>query len=359
MEKNKNLNLIILISVILILFSVSSIASATTEKCTPSTAQYAYVTNTGDDINNPGNTVSVINMATNKVTATIKVGTTPIGIAVTPDGKKVFTANGDNSISIIDATKNKVIKTISLDGYDGVPYDGAVSPDGKRVYFLDGDQSGKKVLGIDTTKNKLIDNFYVGATEAGDIAISPDGSKLYVSVINLDYVNVLDLATKNVTASIKVGYQPDGIAISPDGKKAYVANNVDNTVSIINTAKNTVIKTVKVGQTPTEVAISPNGKQVYVTNSGNYLNPNNTVSVIDTATYKVKTIKVGKYPNGIIVSPDGKKVYVVNTGSNNVSIIGTATNKVIGNIKVGYMPTYIGMAMKSKIPAAKLCKSSC
>jgi YVTN family beta-propeller protein len=240
MEKNKNLYLITLISVILILFSVSSIASATTEKCTPSKAQYVYVTNMGD-INHPGGTVSVINTAINKVTATVKVGSSPNGIVVTPDGKKVFVANEDNTISIVDATKNKVIKTILLINSDGVPFSGAVSPDGKKVYFLDGDQSGKHVLVIDTTKNKLIESLYLPTNEAGEITISPDGKTLYATVINSEYVEVLDLTTCNVTATISVGSQPDGIIVSPDGKKAYVANSVDNTISVINTAKNTVI----------------------------------------------------------------------------------------------------------------------
>ena len=45
---------------------------------------YAYITNTGS------NTVSVIDIAINKVTSTVNVGDIPCGVAVTPDGKKVM-----------------------------------------------------------------------------------------------------------------------------------------------------------------------------------------------------------------------------------------------------------------------------
>ena len=38
-------------------------------------------------------TVSVIATATNTVIATIPVGVAPIGVAVTPDGSKVYVAN--------------------------------------------------------------------------------------------------------------------------------------------------------------------------------------------------------------------------------------------------------------------------
>jgi YVTN family beta-propeller protein len=48
--------------------------------------------------------VSVIATAANTVIATIPVGTAPTGVAVTPDGSKVYVANGDsNRVSVIDA----------------------------------------------------------------------------------------------------------------------------------------------------------------------------------------------------------------------------------------------------------------
>ena len=60
----------------------------------------------------PGS-VSVIDTATNTVIATIPVGLDPIGVAVTPDGSKVYVANaGSNTVSVIDTATNTVIATI-------------------------------------------------------------------------------------------------------------------------------------------------------------------------------------------------------------------------------------------------------
>ena len=57
----------------------------------------AYITNTG------GNSVSVINTATNTVTATIAVGSYPFGVAVSPDGTTAYTTHWDsNSVSVIN-----------------------------------------------------------------------------------------------------------------------------------------------------------------------------------------------------------------------------------------------------------------
>ena len=75
----------------------------------PSSAQNAYITNSGS------NTVSVIDTATNTVVSTIPVGTTPFGVAVTPDGSKVYIANAtSNTVSVIDTATNAVVSTIPV-----------------------------------------------------------------------------------------------------------------------------------------------------------------------------------------------------------------------------------------------------
>ena len=72
-------------------------------------AQNAYITNAYS------NTVSVIDTATNTVSATIPVGITPIGVAVKPDGSKVYVANlASNTVSVIDTAANAVGPAIAV-----------------------------------------------------------------------------------------------------------------------------------------------------------------------------------------------------------------------------------------------------
>ena len=57
------------------------------------------------------------------------------------------------------------------------------------------------------------------------------------------------------------------MAVTPDGSKVYVANRSDNTVSVIATATNTVIgPPITVGSVPFGVAVTPDGSKVYVAN---------------------------------------------------------------------------------------------
>ncbi len=80
-----------------------------------------------------GNTVWVIDTATNSVIDTVVVGAKPSALAVSPDGTRVYVANsgGDDTVSVIDTATDTVIATIPV---GSVPTGVAVSPDGSRVY---------------------------------------------------------------------------------------------------------------------------------------------------------------------------------------------------------------------------------
>ena len=78
--------------------------------CRPSPSfHFAYVTNYND------NTVSVIDTRTRKVKATIKTGSGPFEIAVTPDGKYAYVVNKrDNTAQVIKRKTNTIIRTIQV-----------------------------------------------------------------------------------------------------------------------------------------------------------------------------------------------------------------------------------------------------
>jgi YVTN family beta-propeller protein len=72
-------------------------------------AQNAYITNADSG------TVSVIDTATDTVSATIPVGLSPEAVAVKPDGSRVYVANvSSNTVSVIDRATNTVSATIGI-----------------------------------------------------------------------------------------------------------------------------------------------------------------------------------------------------------------------------------------------------
>ena len=92
---------------------------------------------------------------------------------------------------------------------------------------------------------------------------------------------------------------------------------------------------------PLGVAINPAGTRVYVANA-----LSNNLSVIDTSTNTVvgAPIAVGSTPYGVAFNPAGTRLYVTNLTSGTVSVIDTANDTVVGApIPVGFEP--IGVAV--------------
>ncbi|KQV21961.1 hypothetical protein ASC74_16280 [Pseudomonas sp. Root329] len=217
------------------------------------------------------------------------------------------------------------------------PYRIAVSPDGTRAYVSGHHTNTLSV--IDTATNQVLTTIPVGNTPIG-VAVSPDGSRTYVTNNANHTVSVIDTATNQVLTTIPVGNQPFGIAVSPDGTRAYICNLGSNTVSVIDTATDRVLTNIPVGNNPIGIVVSPDGTRAYVCNVTSH-----AISVIDTATNQVLThISVRSGPSWIAVSPDGTCAYVTNNASNTVSVIDTATNRALTTIPVGSYPHGIAVS---------------
>ena len=120
----------------------------------PAKAQpFAYITNAGDG------TVSVLDTLTNTVVDTVLVGNVPNGVAVHPDGSKVYVAhNFDNTVAVIDTSHNTVVDTVENLGQGMFGVD--VHPDGSTVYVA-ASQNDVVIL-IDTATNTVVDTVPVG-----------------------------------------------------------------------------------------------------------------------------------------------------------------------------------------------------
>ncbi|WP_103108862.1 YncE family protein [Brevibacillus reuszeri] len=315
----------------------------------------AYVTNSGT-LEALGNTVSVINTATDTVIATVTVGNAPIGAAITPNGRRVYVPNQfDGTVSVIDTATNTSIATIPV----GIrPLLVAITADGTRAYVTNAGTVGvldKSISVIDTTTNTVVATITegVGIFPFG-IAIgnTPAGPRAYVANTINGTVSIIDVNPASPTfntiiATITVGNGPIDVAITPDGTSVFVTNSGDGTVSTIDTATNTVI-TVTVGAGPAGVGIgnTPEGTRAYVLNS-----EDDSISVIDaspnspTFNTVIATITkgVGDSPSDAALTPDGRKVYVPNNLSNNVSVIDTATNTIITTVPVGNNPNLVAV----------------
>jgi len=144
-----------------------------------------------------------------------------------------------------------------------------------------------------------------------NLALSPDGKKLYVAGEASNSVIVVDALERKKIAEIPVGGQPNDVAFTPDGRTAYVTNRLDDTVSMIDVGTDTVVRTVPAGDDPHGVLTDPTGRYLYVLNTAA-----ESISVIDTSTFEVaKVLSASRNPWSLSLSPDGERIFV----SNNLS----------------------------------------
>ncbi len=157
----------------------------------PLSAIVVYVTNTSDG------TVTVIDTTTNQVVKTLTAtGGYPTALAASADGQRVYVAHtvlgpdyvAYNTVSVINTATNQVVKDVVIpDLCAGVCYgssagltDLAVSPDGSRVYVIQayGTDIGPwgSVAVIDTSDNSLIYNEF--SAYSTDLEFTPDGTQL-------------------------------------------------------------------------------------------------------------------------------------------------------------------------------------
>ncbi len=167
-----------------------------------------------------------------------------------------------------------------------------------------------------------------------NLAITRDGTRLYVACEASNSLMVVNPKTKHILKEIAINEQPHYVALSPDESEAYVTNRGSDNVSVIDTRTYQVLSTITVGDEPHEIAMNPEGTILYVTNAGSY-----DVSVVDlNAGKEIKRLAASRGTWGIDRSPDGTKLFVTNnlprygdfreTSHSEVTVIDTKTSTV-------------------------------
>ncbi|MGD0507002.1 MAG: beta-propeller fold lactonase family protein [Terriglobales bacterium] len=169
----------------------------------------------------------------------------------------------------------------------------------------------------------------------GELAISPDGRRLYVVCEKSDELRVVDTQTGKLVKRIAVGHVPRGLSLSADGKQIYVANSWTDTISVIDAAKLETIRTLATGFEPISVVSDRQGETLYVADR-----LSDAISVIDLRSGKeIKRLAAGRGASYLALSGDGTRVYCTHIypkigahrtpPESEITVIDTATRRVI------------------------------
>jgi YVTN family beta-propeller protein len=223
--------------------------------------------------------VNVVDTATSTIVERITVRGSPNKPVVSPDGTRVYlsVATGDerDGIIAIDTTTNQIVSTGAF-GRRTIPTGVAVHPDGRRLYVAT--YESPDLLVMDTADLTVVASVPLGKDTGLDVAIDPSGSLVYVARQYGGEVTVVDAASNTVVAQIPGLPAQGSLALHPDGTRLYVSQPGAGMVSVVDTTSRRVIARVD-GARPWGLAVHPDGSRLYVANAGN-----STISVFDTAT---------------------------------------------------------------------------
>ncbi len=251
----------------------------------------------------------------------------------------VVNAEG-NSLSVIDLATQQVKETISFGdasmAHSGMSMDNMImwphhiyrSPDGSKlgVGVPGMDLSGGHTGGMAGMKGRvLVVNAKTGVTATNtqtpvmnhNAVFSPDGSELWTSQMDMaGQVLVYDATTMALKKTIAVGMEPAEVTMAANGQYAFVANGMGNTVTAIKLTDKSVVKTIPVGADPVGAWPGSDGK-MYVDNE-----TGQSISVIDVATLAVtETVKLGFTPGYAAYNGVRNELWVSQAGAGNKVVI--------------------------------------
>src|ERR1700720_1993644 len=317
---------------------------------------FIYVTNSA------GDSIHVIDSASNKVVQEIKGIEAAHGIAPSPDGSRVYVSNeADSTLDVFDRQSGALLKKVPLSNH---PNNIAVTKNGDRI--LVGIARGPGAVDVIDAKTLTRTKSILVNGRLHNIYVTPDGKHLITGSIPGKLLTVIDLEREVPIWELPfdLGVRPMTIEAGPDGstKRIFVQLSDFNGFAVVDFAARTEVARVQLPAAKTEfetdgdratapshgIAVAPDGKSLWVTSI-----PNNAVyvySLADLALAGEVALPSLKLPghgsisavaNWVTFTPDSKTAYISNAGLRSVSAIDTKSMKLIAVVPVGEVPKRI------------------
>jgi len=328
-------------------------------------------------VNEVSDSVSVVSVSRGIVTDTLQAKDEPADV-VFADGRAFVSCSRNNTISVFDIATHAKLADISLLGNN--PRSLAVSPDGTKVYAAFA-LSGNRTTLIPTAlapPQPMPVNITNAPPQVGLIVDAADTNWSQVIQFNMPDNDVVEIDAQSFSVSryfSRVGTVNLGLAVNPRSGDLFVANTdarnvvrfepnvrghvVDNRLTRIAVANGTVTpfdlnpeidygtlpnplaQATALAQ-PTALAFAPNGESLYAAAFGT-----DRIARVDTNGNVLARIEVGpssgakvnprtkRGPRGLALNASAQRLYVLNRISNTLTVIDTATDTFLREIRVG------------------------
>jgi YVTN family beta-propeller protein len=315
-----------------------------------------YVTNSA------GNTVDVIDPATNKTVQTIDGIELPHGVVFSPDGSRVYISNESESVlDVVDGNTGHILEKLTLGGH---PNNLTITKDGKRVLVGIRESTGWLEV-FDTASLKKTKSIPVSGP-VHNVYVTPDGKYAVAGSIDSKNLTVVDLQTELAVWNLNMGsgVRPMAFEANPDGstKRIFAQLSGFNGFAVVDFAKRIEEQRIKLpdqpggygiaeGRTGTPshgIGVTPDGKSLWVASTAaNALFQYELPSLKLLGHVELPRVHPqgqkpsGSVPEWITFTPDGKVLYVSNSGDRSVSAVDTEKRQLLAIVPAGEVPKRI------------------
>ncbi len=143
--------------------------------------------------------------------------------------------------------------------------------------------------------------------------------------------HLIDPATNKVVAVINDVRIPHGVTSAPDGSRLFISDEAAHTLDVVDALSLSVVARIPLSGRPNNVDITKDGRKVYV----GIREAPGALDVIDTMSLKrIATVPVAGDVHNVYVTPDGKFAVAGSIASSTISIVETATDRMVRTIKM-------------------------
>ena len=245
-------------------------------------------------------TVERLHLRSLRFDAPFNVGYNPTRVTLSDTGIGYVTNQFSGSLSVVDGPGQQVVGEI---GVTGDPAPVVIAPDGRTVFVA---TNADRLYAIQAGTGTIEASLPLPAT-SHHLALHPHRPLLYVSTRDAGTVLEVEQAGLDQVREFVVGGRTQGLVVAPDGTELYVANEQGG-LDVIDLATGTLTASLELGGPAFSVAATPDHTHLYVG-----LVKAERVQVLDRESLRVvRTIPTGGIPRGMAFDPRTQRGLIAN-----------------------------------------------
>jgi DNA-binding beta-propeller fold protein YncE len=254
--------------------------------------------------------LSVVDAVTNAVAPRVDLVGGARGVAASPDGQRMYVTRSDGALAVLDAATGRQLRAIPV----GAGSDGVAAGAAGRAWVVN--RVAGTLTAVDTGSGRVLRRLPL--IQGQRVVASSDGARAYAG--GLGVAVTVDAATNRPLGVIPVrgaaGAEPVlALAVSPDGSRVYASH--PGAVTVLEGRTGAAVGELRPGPAAWGLAVSPSGRYLFSTIRGPDL-----VTVTDVVNgLVVDRVALPAPPGALVVTSDGRRGFVLSEADQSLQVV--------------------------------------